>query len=200
MPLSGKIPDNRIFRLSRQISSMPKEVIDEIWFRAGVIYKETGDNNALPDDVIKQIKGSKNIAYGFVEKLCSEKSIAAVAKITNQVGKLTYLGNAGIGRKILNSKSFTNLSGETITKKDLADIAARIRNLPEEKIDALWADLGFIYTNKGNNKAISDNAIKRIKESKENAEYETLSLFDETHITDIINGLQRIQLSTKKNK
>ena len=195
---SEKTYDNQIAKLSRQISSMSKEAIDEIYFRVGVIYKETGDNNALPDDIIMQIKGSESIAYALVEKLCSEKGIAAVTKIVNQVGKLSYLGDARISRKILNSKNFTNLSGEKITKKELEDIAAKIRNLPEEKIDELWAYLGFIYAEKGNNKAIPNTTIKLIKESKENAEYETLSLFDETHITDLVNGLERIRQSTKK--
>lgn len=199
MPISGKTRDHQISILSTQISAMPKEAIDEIWFRAGVIYKKAGDNNALPDKVILQIKGSENTAYELVEKLCSEKGIDAVVKITNQVGKLNYLGNSGINRKILDSKSFTNLSGETITKKELTDIAKRIRSLPEERIDELWANIGFIYTKKGNNRAMPDSTIKLIKKSKENAEYETMILFDEANIKDITSELQRIQKSIKKN-
>ena len=199
MPSSRKTPDKQIAKLSIKISSMPEEAIDEIWFRAGIIYKDPGDNNALPDNVIMQIKKSENTAYPIVEKLCLEKGTITVEKLADQVKRLNYIGNAGISRKILSRKTFTNLSNETITKKELADMAKRIRNLPEKKIDELWASLGFIYTNKGNNKAMANTTIRLIKESKENAEYETLSLFDETHINDIMNELQRIQNSIKKN-
>jgi predicted S18 family serine protease len=93
----------------------------------------------------------------------------------------------------MDTERITNEFHETITKDKLAAIAKRVRALPDATIDELWFSVGFIYSEKGSNKAISQKEIKQLKKSEANAEMFVAHLFQETKVNDIEKELRKLE-------
>ncbi len=93
-----------------------------------------------------------------------------------------------------NHSYLSNWYHETITEKEYNDILGRIMKLPEDKIDELWFRVGYIHSNKGENKAIKPSDVKRIKESEDAARSFFVPLFEETHIYRIKTFLDEVEI------
>ena len=95
------------------------------------------------------------------------------------------------------SKMITNEFREKLTYNEKTEIVNRIRKLTGTEIDELWFGVGFVYSDKDNNKALKDEYIKEIKNSPESAELYFESLFQETHLEKIYAKLKEIEEASK---
>ncbi len=112
-----------------------------------------------------------------------EKSYAALVKIMKNEERA--------------HETITNESGEKLTYNEKTEIVNRIRKLTETEIDELWFGVGFVYSDKDNNKALKEEYIKEIKNSPESAELYFESLFQETHLEKIYAKLKEIEEASK---
>lgn len=97
----------------------------------------------------------------------------------------------------------TNEFGEIVKRSELKKIAKRIIALPDDMIDELWFRIGFIYAERGTNKAVPDRFIKRIKESMEEAESALDALFTESRIELIrkeLCAVEKMAMSSGKHR
>jgi hypothetical protein len=73
----------------------------------------------------------------------------------------------------------TNEFGETITKKEIEEIAKAIQELSVKDIDDLFYKCSWIDSEKGENKALPDWRLHKIKEDLEFARISIRNLFCE---------------------
>lgn len=104
-----------------------------------------------------------------------------------------------MGKKAINKSNIVyNELGEGLTNKEISELASRVRKLPEKSIDELWFRLHFIYTEKGQNKAMSPENMVLIKKSQNGAEILVENLFTEESISDIRRELEKIEGEIKE--
>ena len=91
------------------------------------------------------------------------------------------------------SGNVRNEFGETLSSNELRDIARRVRGLPDLEIDRLWFKIGFIYSDRGENRAIGPDRVANIKGSENGALTEVVRLFTETKLDTIKRNLDSIE-------
>ncbi len=187
-----EISKKELQELAVRIRKLSEEKIDQLWFRVGLIYRDSDKDesqDAIDNHRINQIKKSEDKACELTKVLFLRTHLSSVRSALNQIEKEIPYPDVDI----LDKESFTNENGEEISKKELQELAGRIRKLSEEKIDQLWFKIGFIYKDRDDNKAIPTNLIRKIKETARGAEVGTLSLFDESRIESIKKNLEDLE-------
>ncbi|MDE1825098.1 MAG: hypothetical protein KGH61_02815 [Candidatus Micrarchaeota archaeon] len=81
--------------------------------------------------------------------------------------------------------TIVNEFDDSITKREISELIGRIRNLGLGKIDEFWFRNGFVFQDKGSNRAMPKKAIKDFIESDDKAEELLGMLFAETHLEDL---------------
>ena len=105
------------------------------------------------------------------------------------------------GVYLLDKKDLFNEYGESITLEEAQLLIDRIRALPPKKIDLLWREIGFIYSDRNErNMALTDEALDKIKNTQEGAETYFVSMFNETYIDRIKEKLELIENDSKQSK
>jgi hypothetical protein len=91
------------------------------------------------------------------------------------------------------SGTVRNEFGETLSSNELRDIARMVRDLPDLEIDRLWFKIGFIYSDRGVNRAIGPDRVANMKGSENGALTEVVRLFTETKLDTIKRNLDSIE-------
>ena len=89
--------------------------------------------------------------------------------------------------------SISNEFDDKITKKEIHELVARIRKLKPQAIDDFWFRCGFVFEDRGANKALPQKAINNIMKSDKEAEDLVTMLFVEAHLDDIRKQLADIE-------
>ncbi|MDE1850855.1 MAG: hypothetical protein KGH54_03625 [Candidatus Micrarchaeota archaeon] len=90
-------------------------------------------------------------------------------------------------------QSIENESDDVITKGELAAIAERMRKLTPQALDEFWFRNGFVFEDRGSNKAVPKDGIRRMLGSQEECETMLQMLFMETHLEDLRKALADIE-------
>lgn len=91
-----------------------------------------------------------------------------------------------------------NEFGEKITEEELDEFTERIRVLPDEKIDELWHLCGFVMEDRGENKAIREKDLEKIRKGPEDAKEVLWSLLSETKFEEFEKNLVKVEKKTTK--
>ncbi len=135
-----------------------------------------------------------------------EKPLAINQSVSGTLPKLLFekiraeeiYSALAFAEEVSTSKILRNEHSETIDEKTIRALAQKIKKLSAPAIDELWFKSGFIYTNHGKNKAISDESIKEIKSSNESAKNYLIALFTETKIDTIKNTISALEKQKKQ--
>ncbi|MDE1827703.1 MAG: hypothetical protein KGH65_00885 [Candidatus Micrarchaeota archaeon] len=91
------------------------------------------------------------------------------------------------------NESIENESDDVITRGELAALAQRARKLTAQALDEFWFRNGFVFEDRGPNKAVPKEGIARMLESQEECETMLQMLFMETHLDDLRKTLADIE-------
>ncbi len=192
-----RLSEAEIRTIASRVQKLPENKIDKLWLSLGFIYKKNQkdyeSNDAIDDHHINMIKSSDINAYEITKKLFMEIHIDLIGKTLDQIEREPVFNHPDI----LDNELFVNEYGERLSRIELKAIVNRIQKLSNEKIDELWFRVGFIYKNKGKNKALHPRQVKKIKETERGAKIEFLKFFDESKIENIKQTLIEIERSTE---
>lgn len=87
----------------------------------------------------------------------------------------------------------TNEFGEEFSYKEIKDFAKRVRKLSAVKLDGLWYRCRFFLEDRGENKALSDKAIKKIKEDVGSAMVVLSDMLAETRRGEFKKNLSKLE-------
>ncbi len=147
---------------------------------------------AMTLDLMKQIRHGTTVPVMCTQHI-HMMVLTIFIKITNPFFKS--------GVYLLDKKDLSNEYGESITLEEAQLLIDRIRALPPKKIDLLWREIGFIYSDRNErNMALTDEALDKIKNTQEGAETYFVSMFNETHIERIKEKLELIENDSKQSK
>lgn len=133
-------------------------------------------------EFIKRINASIKNQH---EKLLAIKPNATSTlpvRLFNEVGAEVMYSALAFAEEASALKIVRNEYSEKVEEKTINAIAKKIKKLSPSAIDELWFRVGFIYANRGKNKAISEKSIKEIKSSDKSARIYLLNLFTETKL------------------
>ena len=85
----------------------------------------------------------------------------------------------------MEENTIQNEFDDKLTKRELLELIGRIRGLGQEKIDEFWFRNGFVFEDRGGNRAMPKKAVKDFMESDDKAEELLGMLFAETHLDDL---------------
>lgn len=192
-----RLSEAEIHTIANRIRKLSESKIDKLWMSLGFIYKRTQkdyeSNDAIDECRINMIKSSDTYAYEMTKNLFVEIHIDLIRKNLDQIEHEPVFNHPDI----LDNEFFVNEYGEKLSRFELKVIVHRIQKLSNEKIDELWFRVGFIYENKGKNKALHPRQVKKIKETERGAEIEFLKFFDESKIERIKQTLAEIDAAAE---
>jgi len=84
----------------------------------------------------------------------------------------------------------SNEFGEIIDSKFMDKAVKKIRKLPKEKIDEMFYKLGWVDLERGQNKALPDWRLEKIKKEKNSINSFLINLFQETPKKDFIKAIE----------
>ncbi|MGI0141951.1 MAG: hypothetical protein ACREBF_04885 [Candidatus Micrarchaeales archaeon] len=90
-------------------------------------------------------------------------------------------------------ETIENEFDDFISKKELAELASRVMKLTPQAVDDFWFRNGFVFEDRGNNKAVPKSGVKKMLESHEECETMIEMLFMETHLDDLRKNLADIE-------
>lgn len=86
----------------------------------------------------------------------------------------------------------TNEFGENISEKELDEITKKIHEFSVEEIDEFWFKNGWVDSEKGDNKALPDWRLKKIKDDLKFAKISISDLFCESKKEEFIQNFKSI--------
>ncbi len=195
-----RLSEVEIHDIANRIHKLPESKMDKLWLSLGFIYKKTQknyeSNDAIDESRVSMIKNSETDAYKMTKELFMAIHLDLIRKTLDQIEHETVFNHPDI----LDNEFFINEYGEKLSRTELKEIVNKIRSLSDEKIDELWYQVGFIYKNKGKNKALSTWRINEMKKTERGAEIEFLKFFDESKIESIKQTLDKIMAQQNNTK